>query len=446
MGTVHDYAALLPATEEFVRRRMDVPGNISLYYFQPVCDADKIERLLIYPIATAPEPASYVESICRRRELGSSEELYGELIRGNVLVALEAESYLFDASKTWNDKPGEANIETTVQGPQSTLSENAAANAGIIRHRYPAPGFRMESLQLGAVTRTPALLLYDADKADPAVLADVKSRIARVEADVVQSTGQLEKLINKQKRSLFPTMILTDRPDRIVLNLAQGKAILLMEGTPFSLVFPAVFYDFMSAMDDLYLPHWVTRMLVFFRYIALFIAITFPAIYVSVISFNPELFRVQMTLSLAGSRANVPYPSYVEVLFMLFMAEAMTEASIRLPRFMGSTATTVGGLILGQAAQQAGLVSSAMIITTSAVIISSFVIPINTMSFAIRAVRYPLLLISSMLGLFGAVVGLFCIVCYLASLRSFGYPYLKGFVGEPSVSFGRRKGQRGTSN
>ncbi|CAM3765770.1 spore germination protein [Cohnella lubricantis] len=109
-----------------------------------------------------------------------------------------------------------------------------------------------------------------------------------------------------------------------------------------------------------------------------------------------------------------------------------------MPRFMGSTATTVGGLILGQAAQQAGLVSSAMIITTAAVTISNFVIPINTMTFAVRAVRYPLILLSSLFGLFGVVVGLFCLTCYLVRLRSFGHPYLKLFVSEPSKSFDNR--------
>nr|WP_245347403.1 spore germination protein [Cohnella lubricantis] len=126
--------------------------------------------------------------------------------------------------------------------------------------------------------------------------------------------------------------MLSDRPDRTVLNLAQGKAVILLEGTPFAMIFPAVFYDFMSALDDLYMPFFVTRLLVFFRYVALFIAIAFPAIYISVISFNPDLFRVQMTLSLAGSRSSVPYPSYVEVLFMLLMTESTTAASTLLIR------------------------------------------------------------------------------------------------------------------
>lgn len=191
----------------------------------------------------------------------------------------------------------------------------------------------------------------------------------------------------------------------------------------------------MSSMDDLYLPYWVSKGLQFLRYVSLFLTITLPALYIAVISFNPGFFRVQLTLSIAGSRADVPYPSYIEVIFMLFMTEALTEASIRLPKFIGGTATTVGGLILGQAAEQAGLVSSIMIIVTSAVTISNFVIPISTMSFAVRVVRYPLILLSTLYGLVGLIVGLFWVAGFLVDQRSFGKPYFKIFSGEPSKTF-----------
>ena len=161
------------------------------------------------------------------------------------------------------------------------------------------------------------------------------------------------------------------------------------------------------------------------RYISLFITLVLPSLYIAIVSYNPEIFRVQLTLSIAGSRAAVPYPSYIEVIFMLFMIEALTEASLRLPKFIGSTATTVGGLILGQAAQQAGLVSSIMIIITSAVAIANFVIPINAMSFAMRFVKYVLILFASLFGIIGTTVGLFLVIGYLVNMRSFGEPYLK---------------------
>jgi spore germination protein KA len=151
------------------------------------------------------------------------------------------------------------------------------------------------------------------------------------------------------------------------------------------------------------------------------------------------MFRVQLSLSIACSRAAVPYPSFIEVLIMLFMIEALTEASIRLPKYIGQTSATVGGLILGQAAQQAGLVSSVLIIVVSLVAISSFVIPVNQMFYTIRVIRYPLIIMASLLGVTGLAGGFFVLLIWLANLRSLGQPYFRIFTDERSSS-GMKKG------
>jgi hypothetical protein len=226
--------------------------------------------------------------------------------------------------------------------------------------------------------------------------------------------------------------MITERTDRIALNLAQGKMVILIEGSPFGLILPAVFFDFMSSMEDLYQPYWVSRFLITLRYLGLFISLLLPGLYVAITSYNPEVFQVQLALGIAGSRSSVPYPSYLEVLFMLIMMELLTEASIRLPKSIGSTATTVGGLILGQAATEAGLVSNIMIIIVSAVAISNFVIPINEMSFSMRVMKYIILLLAAMTGMIGLVIGLMGLLLFLVRLDSFGKPYLKMFFGEGS--------------
>ena len=237
-------------------------------------------------------------------------------------------------------------------------------------------------------------------------------------------------MITRHKSFLFPTIVITERPDRIAYNLSKGKVIVMMEGTRFALILPSVFYDFMSSMDDLYLPSWIAKFLVLLRYLGLGTALLLPAMYVGITAYNPELFRVQLALSIAGSRMSVPYPAYIEVFFMLIMMELLTEASIRLPKAIGPTATTVGGLILGQAATEAGLVSNIMIIIVSAVAISNFVIPINEMGFAMRVTKYLLLIVSTFTGLIGVIFGLIGIIYYLVSLNSFGRPYLAFFNGE----------------
>ncbi|GAA3328943.1 hypothetical protein GCM10020331_074960 [Ectobacillus funiculus] len=147
------------------------------------------------------------------------------------------------------------------------------------------------------------------------------------------------------------------------------------------------FYDFMNSMEDNYRSYWITKSTKILRYTGLLISLILPGTYVAVTSFNPEIFRVQLALSVAGSRVGVPYPSYLEVLFLLLIMELLIEASIRLPKSISGTATTVGGLILGTAATEAALASNIMIIIVSAVAISNFAIPINEMSFAIRVTK-----------------------------------------------------------
>ncbi len=408
-----------------------------VYFYKSLCDIKIIRDCISEPLAkckTAEDFKGVLNSELSCKRLDDVEQIRPEMLKGNALIAFEGKLWALSAAKVINDKPGEATNETSVQGPIFALTENSTANINLIRHRYPSPNLIVEEKTVGIISKTKLSILYDKQLVNESVLNELFQKLDRVRADVVQAVGQLEALLSQKKFRLFPVTLLTERPDRIALNLAQGKVVILMQGSNFALIAPAVFYDFMSAMDDMYQSFWVSNMLIVLRYIALFITITLPAMYIAVISHNPEVFRIQFTLSIAGSRAAVPYPSFIEVFIMLFIIEALIESSIRLPKFIAQTTTTVGGLILGQAAQQAGLISSIMIIIASAVAIANFVIPINAMSFAIRIVKYPLIILAIFFGIVGVIIGVFCFLLYLANMKSFGEPYLRLFLGEHSPS------------
>ncbi|NYE06652.1 hypothetical protein F4694_003432 [Bacillus niacini] len=282
----------------------------------------------------------------------------------------------------------------------------------------------IESTNIGSISKTVVNIIYDSKKVDKDVLKQVKDFLSAVEIEMFQSGEQLLDFTKKSQHVLFPTIMVTERPDRTVINIAAGKIILLVQGSPFAVLMPTVLKDQMASMADIYQTYWIGKFLLLLRYIGLFTTITLPALYVALVSYNPEVFRVQLALSVAGSRHAVPYPSFVEVILMLIMMELLMEASIRLPKAIGPTATTVGGLILGQAATEAGLVSTIMIIIVSLGAISNFVIPISTFSFAIRVSKYFILLLSIFYGLVGVILGLFLLLAYMVSLDSFGKPYL----------------------
>lgn len=416
--------------------------EVDIYFFKSLCDLALIRSCISEPLLKSPSPEEFAKklnSVLSCKRLDDVDQIQSKLLQGKALINFDSQLWALTVADTINNKPAQATIETTVQGPSLALAENRMASINLIRQRYPSSGLLVMEKSVGKISQTKLSILYDEQLVKERVLQELLQQIDRINADIVQSHGQLDNLMSQRKIRLFPSMLITERPDRIALNLAQGKVIVLMEGSPYALIAPAVFFDFMAAMDDVYQSFLVSKTLVILRYVALLLTITLPALYIAIVSYNPVIFRIQLTTSIAGSRAAVPYPSFIEVFIMLFLIEALVEASIRLPKSIGPTATTVGGLILGQAAQQAGLIGSIMIIITSTVAISNFVIPINAMSFAIRVVKYPLIILAIFFGITGVISGVYCFLLYLANMRSFGEPYLRIFIGEDSPS-GYKKG------
>lgn len=432
-------------SEDFKHEELDNGKfTIQIMYFDSLCDAKTIKQEIVHPFLLSPTPESFMEVLDAALSctaLQKDDDPANTLLNRCALVKLEDRYYQLKAPKPAKDQPTEAVAETTLQGPQSAFSEDVDANLSVIRERYPSPDIVVEEYKLGTVTKTTSYVIYDSSKVDENVLSQFKERLKTIDAEVVQSVGQLEALLTGRKISWLPTILITERPDRTVLNLAQGKIALILSGSPYILILPTVFFDFISAMDDFYQTFIVTRVVILLRYVGLIITVTLPALYVAIVSYNPEIFKVQFALSIAGSRSSVPFPSFIEVIFMLFIIEALVEASLRLPNYIGATATTVGGLILGQAAQMAGLVSSVMIIIASVVAISNFLIPINAMSFALRFAKYPLVLLASFFGIVGIVGGVFAFLIYIADQHSYGTPYLKMYNAEQNVmGYKRRKG------
>lgn len=405
--------------------------SVSIIYIKSIVDQNKIEARIYKPffeMATIEDYEQYLESLPGQVDYKNDAEALNKILHGCVVIYVNATILLLDYKNYADSSVGDTTIETVIQGPQKALSENLGINLNLIRHRYHQASLRILTKEYGTVSKSQLLILYDEQLVDPQLLTEVQTRLSKIQVDMLHSTGQIMRHLSKQKRSLFPTMMLTERPDRISYNLSHGKVVILLEGTTFALILPSVYYDFLSTMEDHNHTFWISKFLVILRYIGLFINIILPALYLSVVAYNPEILRIQLAFSIAGSRASVPYPTFVEMLFLLLITEMLIEASIRLPKQIGPTATTVGGLILGQAASQAGLVSNIMIIVVATISISNFVIPVNEMSFAIRVTKYVLLAISIFFGFFGLILGFIGLVVYLCNLESFNQPYLKLFI------------------
>ncbi|CAH1210686.1 hypothetical protein PAECIP111891_03557 [Paenibacillus allorhizoplanae] len=405
--------------------------QMEVIYFPSLCDLALIKNGLTVPYSYCFNPEEFDRMLNSNPAFGKadhSEHWTSLLLKGTVLFQIEEQVYRFDVQRKFQDKPDTVQVEVAIQGPQSALTEDLDLNISLVRVRYNAPSLCVETHTIGQISNTRVSVLYDKDLVNEDVLGLLNERISTIQIKILQAAGQLMQSLSGRRHRFFPIILQTERPDRIAAMLERGKIALLQDGSRFGLVLPVRLFDFLHAMDDDYESYWMSKCLVLLRYFAMLLTITLPALYIAIVSYNPEVLRVQLTLSIAGSRVVVPYPSFIEVFIMLFMIEALNEASLRLPRYVGSTATTVGGLILGQAIQQAGLVSSIMIIVTSVVAISNFVIPNNGFGYSVRFVKYIFVIAAIFFGLLGVVVLGFILITYWCSLRSFGQPYLAFYI------------------
>ncbi|QSF44830.1 spore germination protein [Paenibacillus tianjinensis] len=418
-------------------------GKAGLLYIKSITDPQIINRSIIAPFYEMDNPAVYAEYLAAYP--GSEEAKTGKhvlelMLSGYACVHTEGKLCFFEALKAETRSVSENMTESVTQGPSDALTENLAVNLNLIRRRYQSAELKMESILIGNISRTKVAILYDDSRVNHQVLDELRERLGTLRIDLLQASGELEKYISGDKMRIFPKTIVTERPDRVVFNLAEGKIAVMLDTTGFAILLPVIFNDFFVAMDDKIQLPFVGRFLKLLRITGVAMTLWLPALYVAFTSYNPEIVRVQIALLIAGSRATVPYPSFVEVLIMLLMMEFLTEASLRLPRAIGPTATTVGGLILGQAATAAGLVGNIMIILVSAVAISNFMIPLNMMSFSIRVLKYLFIIAAAVLGLVGVVVCLVGFTMYLCSQRSFGQPYFRMFFLDSLGTSGRQKG------
>ncbi|WP_374712575.1 spore germination protein [Symbiobacterium terraclitae] len=320
--------------------------------------------------------------------------------------------------------PGEPGGEPVVRGPKDGFTEVAAINLALIRRRIRDERLRVESFTLGKRSRTRMFLLYMLGTSLPELVAEVRSRLQRIDIDAVLESGYVEELIEDQTFTLFPQVKATERPDVAVSGLLEGKVLLITDGTPHVLLMPATFAAEMQSPEDYYHRWPVASFYRFLRYVYLFVAFLGPALYIAVTTYHHELIPTNLLLRLVAAREGVPYPALLEALFMELTLEALREAGVRLPKTIGQTISIVGALVIGESAVRASLVSPVMVIVVSLTAISSFIIPLYTMSLAIRLLRFSMMILAGTFGFFGIVVGMLCLLIHLASLRSFGVPYL----------------------
>ena len=323
----------------------------------------------------------------------------------------------------------EADSEKVIRGSNEGFADSIKVNTALIRKRVRSTKVKVKEMRPGVRSHTNVNLVYMEDLAYPEIIAEVEKRLNRYEIDGVLDSGVIEQLAEEKWYSPFPQFQTTQRPDRAAMAILEGRVVVLSDNSPVALILPTDYNSFIKTSDDYYNRWEVATFGRILRYIASFFAMTFPGLYLAVTNFHTQVLPTTLLLSFQAARQGVPFPAVFEVLLMEISFELLREAGVRLPGAMGNTIGIVGGLIIGQAAVEANLVSPIVVIIVAFTALCSFAIPNEEFAFSFRILKFAFIAVCAWLGYFGFLICLLMVLIHLSHLTSFGIPYLMPFVG-----------------
>lgn len=365
-------------------------------------------------------------SVSEVKDVNTAKDVVKQILLAGCILFVDGypEALAFGA-KGWQARSiGETKVESVIRGPAEGFVEDIKVNVTQIRRRIKTPDLKMESFEVGRLSKTIVVMAYIKGIAEEAILEEVRLRINRIDTDVILESGYLEQFIEDSPWSPFPTMEMSERPDGASLALSDGRIVIMVDTTPFVIIVPAVLTNSLVSAEDNYARVHFTIFMRLLRYVAFAFALLGPSLYIAITTFHQEMIPTSLLIAIATSRAEVPFPAIIEALLMELTFEILREAGERLPRTVGQALSIVGALVIGQTAVQAGLVSQVMVIVVSVTAISSFVIPKFNLGRAVRILRFPIMFLAATLGIFGLIMGILALMIHLVSLRSFGVPFL----------------------
>ncbi len=361
------------------------------------------------------------------KELSGLDDIITSVLSGDTALLIDGISKaLIVSTRGWDkrsvEEPGN---ETTIKGPREGFTESIRTNTSLLRRKMKDPNLTFESMVIGRKTHTAVMLCYIKGLADENVINLARSRLEKIKTDHVLSAGSIEHYISGNPYSPFTTVNYSEKPDVVAGRILEGRVGILVDGTPFVMTVPMFFMESFQTAEDYNINAFAATFFRLLRYIAFFISILSPAVYVALTTFHQELVPTKLLYSMTLAREGVPFPASLEAFVMLFAFEIIREAGIRLPRPVGQAISIVGALVMGQSAVSAGLVSASLIIVVAITAVANFVVP--TQADAATLCRFILLFFATWMGGVGIITGLLLIFIHLSSMRSFGVPYLSPY-------------------
>ena len=361
-----------------------------------------------------------------------AKDCINDIINGSAALIFDKEKAAITFDVKGFDKRAitEPTGENVVKGSKDAFVETLRVNTAIIRRKIKTPDLVVEETTVGKQTLTSIGIVYIDGIANRHIVDEVKKRLDSIQVDGVLSAGFIEEYIIDNTLSPFPQVVVTERTDKLCSHILSGKVGIIIDGLPVTYALPGVLNMFLHAPEDYAQNFWISSFLRFLRYILMVVTLFTPAFYIAVTSFHQEMLPTELAVSIESSKEGVPFPTFIEVIFMLIAFEVLLEAGLRLPKSIGQAVSIVGALVVGEAAVNAKLISPAVVIIIAATAISSFAMPNQDFSNALRLWRFIIVIFSSIIGLFGLSIGTLLLLFHFAKMETFGVPYLAPYVAQ----------------
>jgi hypothetical protein len=356
-----------------------------------------------------------------------SKEALSSIVEGKLIIHIEnSRKYVLvePVSLTLHRSIESPTNENVLQGPLTSFTEDIHTNIGIARKEVNSEKLQIRSYSVGTEGKKKLSLLYHEGYVDIDLVHKIVSHIEMNQEKELNNLQDLSRMMGFSSWMAISKFNTTELPQEARKSLTMGKVVLFVDNIPFALVLPGLFWDMFALESDRNYPLPIMVSLRSLRIIGVLTTLILPGLYVALVAVNPEVLRIELALSIAQSRDGVPYPALVEMILMLFILELILEASVRLPKSVGPTLTMVGGIILGQAVVDAKLVSNLLIIVLAATTIANSTVVGFQNSLSIRLFKYLIAVLASIYGVLGILAGIVLVSTYLASLSTFGIPYL----------------------
>lgn len=388
--TISDVKQIFKEDKDFMERRLLINGKTPavLLFLTTLVDGDKVAREIIKPLQQASisnDTSIPIELYLTNNILPDTNTtiikdqatLVDGILRGKTVLLVNGMEVALGMATYKPEKRSieQPEAERAVRGPRDGFIEQIHSNIALLRNRLPVSEFRIKALEIGEKTKTAVSVCYLENIANEDLVAEVTKRIEDIKLDRILDSGYVEELIQDNPRSPFPQIQVTERPDKAVGNILEGRVIVLVDGSPIALIAPATFNMFYHASEDYNQNPIISSAIRIIRYLALVFSLTISSLYLTVLSFHPEMIPTQFLVAASSGRAGVPFPVVIEVILMEIAMEILREATIRMPQQVGGALSIVGVLVIGEAAVSAGFVSPITVVIIALATIGSFVTP-----------------------------------------------------------------------